>query len=101
MKKYTILCVFLLLGICLSGCSKKVSTGNSNYEEMSRVEHSYRSDMNSLDAVIEYSTNIVKARLISYEKFDEAILVYTFAVQRDYTNNTPDIIYVYDAYNKD
>jgi len=91
----------MLVSLFFFGCSSQISSINADDEKLSLVEHSYYADMNSLDAVVEYSTNIVKANLISVEEFDEAIGVYIFKVEKDYTENTSDIIHMYDAYDKD
>ena len=56
-------------------------------------------DLNSLEDIMRYSSNIIKAELTSVENFNETLSVYTFEVSIDYTNNTPNEIHMYDAYN--
>lgn len=63
------------------------------------VEYSYVEDLNSLEDIMRYSSNIIKAELTSVENFNETLSVYTFEVSIDYTNNTPNEIHMYDAYN--
>lgn len=63
------------------------------------VECSYVEDLNSIEDVMRYSTNIVKAKLTSVEDFDGTLGVYIFDVLEDYTDNTQSEIHMYDAYN--
>lgn len=92
-KRILVFSLFLLLGS--SACSHEVSPVLSSgfTEQLSSTE------LNTLDDLIDYSTNIVKAELISVEEFDPYTSVYSFSVEKDYTGNTQTDIHVYDLYD--
>lgn len=56
--------------------------------------------IDNLDKILSYSTNIVKAQLLSQKDFDGFVNVYTFSLDEDYTNNTSKEINMYDVYNE-
>lgn len=84
---------FASLLLLLSACAKPVQ------QTRSTVEFSYAEDLTSLEDVMRYTSNIVRAKLESAEDFDGAVQIYQFSVTEDLTGNTPDEIHVYDAYN--
>lgn len=95
MKKLSIFLVFISL-ISLVACGKNVPMTTKTPQ---KVCNSYVSDVNSMDDIVRYSTNIVEATLTSTEDFDGFVNVYTFEVITDYTKNTPNSIHMYDEYN--
>lgn len=92
MKKVCTLILLPLL-LLLSACAQPLQQTHS------MVEYSYVEDLTTLEDVMRYSTNIVRAKLESAQDFDGAVQVYLFTVTDDLTGNTPDEIHVYDAYN--
>ena len=92
MKKFAVL-FFASLLLLLSACAKPVQ------QTRSTVEFSYAEDLTSLEDVMRYTSNIVRAKLESAEDFDGAVQIYQFSVTEDLNGNTPDEIHVYDAYN--
>lgn len=96
MKKIFLVTLTLALLLLLTA---RGNTPNSTQSSPASVEYSYVEDLNSLEAIMRYSSNIVKAELTSVENFNETLSVYTFGVSVDYTNNTPNEIHMYDAYN--
>lgn len=98
MKKIFLILLLLLL-LLLSACgdnSKAVSTQSS---QKGHVEYSYVEELTTIEDVMRYSTNIVKAKLLSIEDFNGIVSVYLFDVSDDYTGNTSKEIHMYDAYN--
>lgn len=90
MKKCVLLLIPLLL---LTGCARPADQPHTT------VEYSYAENLTTPEEVMRYSTNIVRAKLESAQDFDGAIQVYLFTVTDDLTDNTPDEIHVYDAYD--
>lgn len=88
-------CVFLFvpLLLLLTACARPADQPHAT------VEYSYVEDLTTLEDVMRYSTNIVRAKLESAQDFDGAVQVYLFRVTDDLTGNTPDEIHVYDAYD--
>lgn len=96
MKKIFLVALSSVLLLFITACG---NTLNSAQTSPASVEYSYVEDLNSLEAIMRYSSNIVKAELTSVEDFNGTLSVYTFRVSEDYTNNTPNGIHMYDAYN--
>lgn len=96
MKKIFLVALSSVLLLFITACG---NTPNSAQTSPASVEYSYVEDLNSLEAIMRYSSNIVKAELTSVEDFNGTLSVYTFRVSEDYTNNTPNEIHMYDAYN--
>lgn len=96
MKKIFLVALSSVLLLFITACG---NTPNSAQTSPASVEYSYVEDLNSLEAIMRYSSNIVKAELTSVEDFNGTLSVYTFRVSEDYTNNTPNGIHMYDAYN--
>ena len=86
----------MMIGI--SACTQSTSQ-NMEANCYPIVEYSYDVSMDTIEDVIQHSTNIVKATLTSIEAFDGFVNTYFFKVDTDYTGNTADEIHVYDAYN--
>lgn len=88
-------CVFLFvpLLLLLTACARPADQSHTT------VEYSYVEDLTTLEDVMRYSANIVRAKLESAQDFDGAVQVYLFSVTDDLTGNTPDEIHVYDAYD--
>ena len=82
----------------LTACGNTASSTQPS-QTAAPVEYSYVDDLDSLEDVMRYSSNIVKAELTSVEDFNGTLSVYTFEVSVDYTDNTPNEIHMYDAYN--
>lgn len=94
MKKYMVIVLGLLL--CATACSAEQPEAEalgSSVEYFSSVE------LNTIDELVEYSTNIVKATLTSMEEFDGGTYVYLFDVTEDFTENTPQQIHVYHGFD--
>ena len=53
------------------------------------MEFSYAEDLTSLEDVMRYTSNIVRAKLESAEDFDGAVQIYQFSVTEDLNGNTP------------
>lgn len=69
---------------------------DTNLLDNKTVSESHNIDnLDNLDEIISYSTNIVKAELLSQKDFDGFVNVYTFSLDEDYTNNTSKEIYNY------
>lgn len=98
MKKPFLFIVPLLL-LLLSACGDNSESVSTQPPPKGHVEYSYVEEFTTIDDVMRYSTNIVKAKLLSIEDFDGIVSVYIFDVSEDYTDNTPKRIHVYDAYN--
>lgn len=96
MKKIFLVALSSVLLLFITACG---NTPNSAQTSPASVEYSYVENLNSLEAIMRYSSNIVKAELTSVEDFNGTLSVYTFRVSEDYTNNTPNEIHMYDAYN--
>ncbi len=96
MKKIFLVALSSVLLLFITACG---NTPNSAQTSPASVEYSYVEDLNSFEAIMRYSSNIVKAELTSVEDFNGTLSVYTFRVSEDYTNNTPNGIHMYDAYN--
>ena len=88
-----------LLLLLLSACGDNSESVSTQPPPKGHVEYSYVEELTTIDDVMRYSTNIVKAKLLSIEDFDGIVSVYIFDVSEDYTDNTPKRIHVYDAYN--
>lgn len=99
MKKLSLFLVGALL-MGLTSCGHSMTQTGTSIDKRSHIEYSYVEDVNTMEDVIRYSTNIVEATLISAEDFDGVINVYHFKVNTDYTGNTADEIYMYDEYNE-
>lgn len=56
-------------------------------------------ELKTLDDLLDYSTNVVKARLTSMEEFSGGTYVYLFDVTEDFTENTPQQIHVYHSFD--
>lgn len=106
MKKFTFILLAAVL-LVFSACSRdpvpdssEVSPRETLAGEYSvEVEYSYVEKLDSIEDVARYATNIITATLVSVEDFNGYVSVYRFNVKEDYTNNTPDEVYMYDAYN--
>lgn len=99
MKKFSCFMLAWFI-ISLTACGHTSSSTQATLSPSpGEYSYSYEEDLTSIEDIIRYSTNIVQAELISIEDFDPALIVYTFDVSEDYTNNTPNEIHVYDAYN--
>lgn len=68
-------------------------TNQSAEVEVNRLSSAPYSDV---EDICKHSTNIVKAALVSSEKFNYYLNESVFRVIEDYTDNTPEEIYVYD-----
>lgn len=97
MKKYFVFLVLVLL-LSVTACSQNNTRENHLTEKINPISYSYDDNLKTLNDVISYSTNIVKATLLSIDDFDGAVKIYSFEVNEDYTQNTPDLICMYDAY---
>lgn len=98
MKRNILLLAIISIFLGLSSCEGSSGT-SAKMDEPKTLEYSYVDDMNDINDVIRYSTNIVKARLVSTEDFDGTVQVYLFEVEDDFTNNTAQQIHMYDAYD--
>lgn len=98
MKKFSCL-FFALMLLILPACGQNSNFESTEMDNRVSIQYSYVEDFTSMEDIMRYSTNIVKANLTSIEDFDGAICVYCFDINEDYTGNTPDEIHMYDAYN--
>ena len=94
MKKYMVIVLGLLF--CAAACSAEQPEAEA---PGSYVEYSSYVELNTIDEIAEYSTNIVKATLTSMEVFDGGTYVYLFDVTEDFTENTPQQIHVYHRFD--
>ncbi|MCI9467378.1 MAG: hypothetical protein HFE99_09750 [Ruminiclostridium sp.] len=94
MKKYMAIVLGLLF--CAASCSAEQPEVEA---PGSYVEYSSYVELNTMDEIAEYSTNIVKATLTSMEVFDGGTYVYLFDVTEDFTENTPQQIHVYHRFD--
>lgn len=62
--------------------------------------YSYLEEFNTLDDILKYSSDVVKATLVSTEDFDGRINVYLFNVEENYFGDASNEIHMYDAYNE-
>lgn len=91
MKKHALFLLPLLL--LLTACARPADQPHTT------VEYSYVENLTTPEDMARYSTNIVRAQLVSTDDFDGATRVYLFRVTDDLTGNTPDEVHVYDAYD--
>lgn len=99
MKRISSFLLLIVLLIGLTACNNGSAVKNTDGAQAS-PEYSYVEDMLTLQDVMRYSTNIVKATLTSFKDFNGVVNVYSFDVDEDYTDNTPDKINMYDGYNE-
>ena len=95
MKKYIVIVLCLLIGT--TACTAEQippAIPTSSVEHFSSVE------LNTVDELVEYSTNIVKATLASVEEFDGGMYVYLFDVTEDFSENTPQQVHVYHGFDE-
>lgn len=90
MMKKTALILLSVLVLLFSGC-----TTASQTERGSPLETESDTPVQSIDDLFAYSTNVVRARLLTVKPFDQSVSVYSFEVQQDFTENTPSEIHVY------
>lgn len=88
MKKVCLFLLFAVMTVNIAACST------------SNIDVLYSVPIDNLEDVMQFSSNIIKGELLSLERFDDYLGVYQFKVVKDYTNNTEEIINVYDSYNK-
>lgn len=101
MKKFIIIVLCCMLGLTFYIGHNFVMSNDTNLSDNKTVSESHNIDnLDNLDEIISYSTNIVKAELLSQKDFDGFVNVYTFSLEEDYTNNTSREIYMYDVYNE-
>lgn len=77
--------------------SGKETTDSALPKDTGSVEHLSSVEYKSVDDICKYSSNIVKAKLISVSTFSSSLNEYLFEVVEDYTENTSKNIHVYDA----
>lgn len=86
--------------IGLTGCTGSGDLQEDYTETPASVYYEYSEDLDSVEDIIRYSTNIVEATLVSVEDFNGNVSVYSFDIDKDFTENTEDKIHMYDAYNE-
>lgn len=92
--------IFFVKSPLLSGEVDGTTDANESQESTRlSIEYEYDVAFENTDDICKYSSNIVKAKLLSKDLFDPAVDVYHYEVIEDYADNTPDEIYVYDAYD--
>lgn len=100
MKKY-LFTVLLLFAAGLTACGSKTDSADPPADDSHvQVEYSYVEELNTVEDLLKYSTNVVEATLISKEAFSSYSFEYLFQVDQDLTGNTPDEIHMYDGDNE-
>ncbi|MCI8476879.1 MAG: hypothetical protein HFE97_00815, partial [Oscillospiraceae bacterium] len=98
MKKFgAVLVITLLIG--LTACKTSMEKGLVNMpkeETITKSCYEYVESPDNMETILQYTTHIVKASLVSVEKFTDSSYVYLFNVEKDYIGNASAEIHMYD-----
>lgn len=97
--KRTLLFAMFILMLGTAACGEQTEP-EQDVKSNSGGLYSYLEDFDTLDDILKYSSDVVKATLVSIEDFDGSIQVYLFNVEETYFGGASNDIHMYDAYNE-
>ena len=90
----------LIISVAFCSCSSDEETAYEKRQSYNIQMQSETKPAETFEDIMSASDNIVKAKLLSGKSFSGAYR-YRFSVITDYTDNTPNEIYVYTPYDED